>query len=533
MGVGRVAVGHCNIAWPRSSGLRFLGTPLEIPQNLCIADLKVVPIQMKHLLFFLLVLLALGVGVGIHSRKLHEVGGSFPAAAAPELDAFRKNIQPDQTNYDDLFRYFLEGFETYRSRNGAMAYYPGLASRHGRKADALEGFSRSAPMWGAWVNSGRARLIHLSNGTVDLVSEFQRGLLAGTDPTSDEYWGDVSDLDQRIVEASDIALSLWLFRDDVWTNLSPKQKTQVASWLRQSEIHRVSDNNWHLFPVFIHAVLKSLGETRDQSDVSGHYDRFRQFYRGDGWFSDGPDQTYDYYNAWAIQYQLYWLQLVDPEWDRQFINTTRHEFLAKYSYLIGPQGLPILGRSICYRMATPAPLVFGQQTDPDEISSSEARRALDATWAYFIQRGALVNGNVSQGYCGPDARILDNYSGPASCLWSLRSLIVAYSLPRNSPFWRASGGLLPVERQSYSVHIPSTGWTITGDQATATIVIHKAAPRVAEAASLTDYDALHRMATALLWRPFRPENNDAKYGRGSYSSSDPFCGCTASTEANR
>jgi len=39
----------------------------------------------------------------------------------------------------------------------------------------------------------------------DIVTMTQQGLLAGTDPSSPNYWGDIHDDDQRIVEAADIA----------------------------------------------------------------------------------------------------------------------------------------------------------------------------------------------------------------------------------------------------------------------------------------------------------------------------------------
>ncbi len=451
---------------------------------------------------------------------------SFPAAADSRLEGFRSTTAPELKAYNDLFLYFLEGFETYRSKRGALTYYQGLPSRHGVRADALEGFSRSAPMWGTWVKSGRPRSIRLLNGnTVDLVDEFRQGLLAGTDPGGDEYWGNVSDLDQRIVEASDIALSLWLFRDSVWDTLSTAQKSQVASWLKQSEVHRVSDNNWHLFPVFIGAVLSSLNVPSDSNTVRQHYARFKEFYRGDGWFSDGPGETYDYYNAWSIHYQLYWLQQVDPQWDRDFILTSRRQFLATYPYLMGPQGFPILGRSICYRMAAPVPLIFGQQTDPGEVSPPEARRALDATWSYYIQREALKDGNVSQGYCGRDPRILDNYSGPASCLWALRSLIVAYYMPPDSAFWTAPTGHLPVEQGSYEIQIPAIRWTITGDNSSGTILIKKPGQAVGPEFRMSGYGSVRQLASVFLWRPFRPDNSRAKYDLKLYSSADPFCGC--------
>lgn len=444
----------------------------------------------------------------------------------PELlSAFAKPAAPDNRSYTKLFLYFLEGFEDRRSADGALAYYPGLPSRHGQRADALEGFSRSAPLWGAWVHSGRPIFLKQEDGrTVNLVSEFRRGLIAGTDPSSPEYWGDVRDLNQRIVEASDVALSLWLFRDQMWSSLSPVEQDRVFRWLQQSENHRVSDNNWHLFPVFIDAVLRSIRKENVSSFALYHYHRFKQFYRGDGWFSDGPGNVFDFYNAWAIHYQLFWLSQVDPNWDPEFIARTRREFIDGYKFVIGPIGLPIEGRSICYRMAAPAPLIIEQMTDPSVLPPAEARRALDATWSYFIGHRGLHDGNITQGYCGVDPRILDNYSGPASCLWGLRSLIIAFYNPPGSKFWSTRPGYLEVEKANFRKSIKTLGWTIVGQKATGLVSIEKNG--VAPSASpLRPYGILRRIATATLWRPFRPDNTRAKYGLNRYTSQPTFWGC--------
>ena len=37
--------------------------------------------------------------------------------------------------------------------------------------------------------------------------------------------------------------------------------------------------------------------------------------------------------------------------DKAFIANVRRQFLTTYAYLIGPRGFPVLGRSVCYRMA--------------------------------------------------------------------------------------------------------------------------------------------------------------------------------------
>jgi hypothetical protein len=441
------------------------------------------------------------------------------------LAGFGPGRAPDRLSYENLFRYFLEGFENHRSGQGARAWYPGLPSRHGASIDGLEGFSRSAPLWGAWVRSGRPRTVVLSTGgTLDLAGTFRRGLLAGTDPASPEYWGAVRDRDQRIVEAADVALSLWLFRASVWDELREPEQERVDSWLRQVHGKDVWDNNWHLFPVLVDAVQRSLGREGDPAGAARHYARLTTFHRGEGWFSDGPGEVFDYYNAWGIHYGLAWLGRIDPSRDPEFLATVRSKFLAGYRYLIGPSGFPVLGRSVCYRIAVPAPLVFGQETDPQVVSPGEARRGLDVIWSYFATRGALHGGNVTQGYFGADARVLENYAGPASGLWSTRSLIAAFSLPEDSAFWRTPGAALPVEEASYQLDLVPPGWRLTGDRGTGVIRIEVLANRAAEDEPLEEPGVFDQIVGGLLRTPRRPGNRKAGYGRRFYSSDHPFCG---------
>jgi len=458
-------------------------------------------------------------------RSYHVMPESHPNFEALVSD-FNESGTVKNDSYAKLFQYFLQGFEYRRSTDGARSYYLGRLSEHGKEIDGLEGFSRSAPLWGAWVKSGRPDAVRLLDGSVVRLSEeFRRGLLAGTNLQSREYWGDVKDFDQRIVEASDIALSLWLFRDKVWDRLTKKDQAMVASWLNQVNGKEVRDNNWHLFPVFINVVLSELGAPHDSENAKRHYQRFKEFYRGDGWFSDGPGNLFDYYNAWGIEYQLYWIDQVSPAWDRQYIRKVQEAFIATYRYFIGPAGLPILGRSVCYRMAAPAPLIFGQQLFPHLISPGEARRGLDVIWGYFIRHHGLIDGNMTQGYCREDPRILDDYSGPASCLWGLRSLVLAFYLPQSSRFWSGPVELLPVEKKSYAVHIPSTKWQIQGDQQTGAIRIINGNVPPMRVQLLAEYGIMRRVATFILGQPYRPKNQKAKYGSRVYDSASPFCGC--------
>jgi hypothetical protein len=448
----------------------------------------------------------------------------FPRSADRLLEPFGADGPPSAADYDGLFLYFVLGFETFRKAGGVGAKFPGLRSEHGDTADRIEGFSRMAPLWGAWVHSGRNPRVALPIGrSADLVEVFRRGLLGGTSGESSEYWGDIQNHDQRICEAADIALATWLYRDTVWQAFRPAEREQVAGWLRQVNGKEIVDNNWHLFITFINVVLEKLGMKSDLRLARQHYGRLKDFYVGDGWFSDGPQPRFDYYNAWAIHYLLYWLQDVDPAWDRAFLTAAHDTFLFRYKYLLTPAGIPILGRSVCYRAAAPAPMIFAQRTGDGAVTPAEARRALDVTWQYFIRHGGVRNGNMSQGYHGVDARVLDNYSGPASCLWSLRSLVAAFHQPSDSDFWNKPAGRLQVENADFSFTIDSIGWTVFGNRANGNVEIYVRGN--ADNPVMQDFTIWSQFKTLITGSPHRPDNLQAKYARLSYSSRIPFCGC--------
>jgi len=153
------------------------------------------------------------------------------------------------------------------------------------------------------------------------------------------------------------------------------------------------------------------------------------------------------------------------------------------------------------------------------VSPGEARRALDVTWQFFIRKGALAEGNVTQGYFGADRRLLENYSGPASCLWSLRSLIAAFSMPENSPVWRTPAEPLPVERSDFERRLSQPAWLLVGNRQSASVTIHTAS---SADPPLEDQRGFDRVAEWITRKPRRPKNEAAKYSRARYGSRTPF-----------
>ena len=434
--------------------------------------------------------------------------------------------------YRHVVRYLLTSFVDRRNAAGSAAYHPGAPSEHGSQVDALEGFSRLAPLLAAWLAGGRPAVIEdLKSRSIDVAQVLHAGIVAGTTPGGPGYWGRIRDWDQRTVEAADIARSLWIARDHLLPLLSEKELGHIGSWLLQVNGRRIPDNNWLLFVALVNEVLAALNLPAGLDSGRAAFERLLSFHRGQGWFTDGPDGHVDWYNVWAIHYDLFWLREVSPWYRTLAIDAIVREFAQTSPLLLGPEGIPIMGRSVCYRLASPAAVVAASAPSAGGGSILEpglGRRALDAVWRYFAARGAFADGCITQGYCGTDLRVLDDYSGPSSPLWGTRPLVLAFLSGPDAPFWTAPELTLPVERASYRVTVPGAGWEVVGTHESGEVKLHigGAPDSTPPGADVLDaYGPLRRAYGFLRRRPSRPPNLRAKYGLGVYSSRTPFCGC--------
>jgi len=436
---------------------------------------------------------------------------------APLLRAFdRVDNAPSAGDYDALARHFLEGWSAYRSPEGERAHYPGLPSDAGREADGLEGFARMLPLAAVRWSAGHTAPLATRDGPIDLPSAFRHGMLVGTDPGHPAYWGDIQDHSPQLVEAADIALGLWIGREQLWQPMSAEQRAQVGRWLSGALSSLPHEGNWQLFPMIVHRVLRDLGVDvrRFDARIESNWDHFRSFHRGGGWFID-PPHGFDYYNAWGVHYALYWLRRIDPAFEPTFIGRAQGEFAAFERHLFSRRGHPLMGRSVCYRMAAPVPLLAAQLTAPGAVDVGEALRALDTTWSWFLRQRAVSAGAPTSGFCDTDPALQARYSGPASCLWSLRSLVVALDGQARSGLLEHARAPLPVERGDFSVRHAVPGWTVQGQQAHQLIelVIESHPP---QQLPWRDHGWVQRVGEVLLQSPRRPDNHDALYARRVY-----------------
>ncbi|MBL4829925.1 MAG: DUF2264 domain-containing protein [Aliivibrio sp.] len=362
-----------------------------------------------------------------------------------------------------LTRYIAEAFEYYSTWDYTHAFYPGKPSQQGARVDAMEGVSRVLPTLAIWLNSVNGdskKLKSIDNRAIDIKRILSSSFLSGTDPSHKGYWGEMHDCDQRICESADLALALWISKKWVWSSFSTDERVRIINWFKQVNNCVTVDNNWHLFILTVQFVVKDL--SGEDNICREKYARIKEFYVGEGWFRDGAEGNYDYYNAWGFHYSLYWLDKIDPKFDSSFIHNAASEYTNKYRYFFTAEGFPFFGRSACYRLAASAPLLAAADYGGDSVSIGEAKRAFRVSMEYFIVNGALKNGAPTQGLFDDDARLIDNYSGPASCLWSLRALNIALYCGDSIDLWQATEELLQIEKSDFEFDITAINAKIIG-----------------------------------------------------------------------
>lgn len=468
---------------------------------------------------------------GVAYREVHRGWGQYfdcpePGGAEVRLQTLFLGEAPAEQRYEAIFLYFAHGFLSHLSPRLSRVHYCGAGSVNGFAIDGLEGFARTAPLLAAWLRSGRASIVAdpVDGRPIDLVNILKRGILSGVDRRSRAYWGDIRDNDQRIIEAADIARTLWLTKAIIWDELGEGEKLMVSEWLVQASRATTPPDNWMLFPVLVDLVLSKLSADSLDPILLEHahaqFAAYRKLYLESGWFIDPPNGV-DYYNTWGITYDLFWLTQIDSTFETDFITKAIKDSSILTEHLISPRGIPIMGRSICYRTAVPVPVLAAQLLDRTGAEAGRALRALDTVWRHFIAHDGVRDGALTQGYEGPDLRFLDRYLGAGSCQWGLRSLVLAFMHDAGDRFWTDRPARLPVEVSDYQLEYPKLGWRVVGHvvngEITIEVLSNTSAINQPEA-----YTSVDRILEMVLRRPVRPSNHDIKYESRIYTSAQPF-----------
>ncbi|MFG3157917.1 DUF2264 domain-containing protein [Streptomyces sp. NPDC048219] len=352
---------------------------------------------------------------------------------------------------DALVPYATPGFAQYR--------LPGRTSWSGVVSDGLEGFARSF-LLAAFRIAG-------SGGAADpaLTERYAAGLAAGTDPGGKEAWPALTDCSQQMVEAAAVAVALHESRPWIWDRLDAGVQERVVDWLSGFVGARTWDNNWRLFQVVSEEFLASVGAPHSRRDIDSGLDRIEDWYRGDGWYTDGDGRNFDYYNGWALHlYPLLWSRIARDDGGRTAVYRERlSRFLEDYPHFFGADGAPVhQGRSLAYRFAALAPVWAGVLADCTPLAPGLSRRLASGTLRHFVERGVPdERGLLPLGWYGTFLPATQPYSGPASPYWASKAFL-GLLLPADHPVWTERELPLPVEESDTRRALPAPGWLLHG-----------------------------------------------------------------------
>ncbi|RYF85804.1 MAG: DUF2264 domain-containing protein, partial [Chitinophagaceae bacterium] len=210
------------------------------------------------------------------------------------------------------------------------------------------------------------------------------GLRNAVDPSSPDYLNFRTE-SQPLVDAAFLAHGFLRAPKALWEPLDSQTKKRFIEEFKSLRTRKAGYSNWLLFAGITEGFLLKIGEQYDPARIDYAIRKINEWYVGDGWYSDGPRFSMDYYNSFVIQPMLVDLLQVmvekklasQGEYEQAVKRMVRHaEFLER---IISSEGTyPVFGRSITYRTGAFQALaqVALMEKLPGHIQPAQVRCAL-------------------------------------------------------------------------------------------------------------------------------------------------------------
>lgn len=250
---------------------------------------------------------------------------------------------------------------------------------------------------------------------------------------------------QPLVDAAFFCQGLLRAPKQIWGRLSAETKQNVLNALQHIRQIKPVESNWLLFSAMVEATFLELTGKCNMQPIDYAIMRFKEWYKGDGWYGDGANLHMDYYNSFVIHPMLLDVLNVLHKFDKGETDFYQKEQLRFSRYaeqqerMISPDGAyPVIGRSIAYRFG--AFHVLSQAALigllPVSVSKAQVRCGLTAV----IKRHMSVPGNfdmcgwLTLGFAGHQPQIAERYISTGS-LYLCSAVFVALGLPSTDEFW--------------------------------------------------------------------------------------------------
>ena len=281
---------------------------------------------------------------------------------------------------------------------------------------------------------------------------WREGLIHGTDPAHGEYWGDIGDYDQRMVEMAVIGCGLSFAPEAFVRSLDGRQRANLHRWLDQINHREMPENNWRFFRILVNVGFLKCGMPADGARLREDLDLMEGHYTADGWYFDYPTKR-DYYTLWGFHfYSLLYVSLMERE------DPERCGRFRERAALIAPRfacwfdregrGLPY-GRSLTYRFCQSsfwAAAAFAG-AECGGLRPGQVKHLLLNNLRFWLNRPVFDRGGaLTVGYGYPNPCAAEGYNAQGSPYWAMKTFWIL-ALPEDHPFWQLEEeAYMPPER---------------------------------------------------------------------------------------
>ncbi|MFT3901734.1 MAG: DUF2264 domain-containing protein [Niabella sp.] len=277
-----------------------------------------------------------------------------------------------------------------------------------------------------------------------LRDELLKGLANAVNPDSPDYMNFRTEA-QPIVDAAYVAHAFIRAPKALWEPLDGITKKRFIEEFKALRTRKGAYNNWLLFAGITEGFLMKIGAGHDPARIDYALRKMKEWYVGDGWYSDGEKFSMDYYNSYVIHPMLVdLLQItVDKKFSAKEDYDTALDRMIRYAEflerIISPEGTyPAYGRSVTYRTGAFQALaqVALMEKLPKHIKPAQVRCALTSVFhnMYDGNQNFDANGWLVLGFNGHQPMIADQYTSTGS-LYIATLGFLTLGLPATNPFW--------------------------------------------------------------------------------------------------
>lgn len=264
------------------------------------------------------------------------------------------------------------------------------------------------------------------------------------DPSSPDYLRFDGPGNQPLVDAAFFAEGLLRSEQGIWSQLDEVTQKRIIDGFISSRKIKPNESNWLMFSATVEAALLQFTGECQMEPIEYALKKHKEWYKGDGWYGDGPNFHFDYYNSYVIQPMLMDVLEVlhnknmDPENFYELQRKRLIRYAEQQEKMISPEGTyPIVGRSVTYRFGAFQALaqVALRKELPLYIEPGQVRCALTAVMKrHLLPETFDKDGWLTLGVCGHQPELADSYVSTGST-YLCAFVFLPLGLPADDPFW--------------------------------------------------------------------------------------------------